>query len=250
MLLALAISNSCQKDDYLKFFDLKYECTKSMEFSCGGITSDQYFKGTINGKEFCVSHSSKYKNLTGIYTGGTTTFPFEFDPNEFGRVGLVFKFQPETTQHPTSSCDGVDMSLAPSIDLWSPYVIDSTIPPMKQLMNEFISTGEKKIRSKDNPNGFMLSINWTCGDTTYYEGFDRRTDCIQGGIGTGIEKLNSKKNRLFISDLKITETLDFYIYDITFEIDAELFSTDKYRNTYHYGQLEDGIFKHRAFIEK
>ncbi|GAB4259597.1 MAG: hypothetical protein Kow0027_27020 [Saprospiraceae bacterium] len=250
IIAALVISNSCQKDDYLEFYDLKYECTKSMKFSCEGITSDQYFKGIINGKEFCVSHGNKYKDLTGFYTGGTTTSPFEFDPSEFGRVGLVFKFEPEVNQNPTTICDGVDMSSVPSINLWSPYVIDSTIPPMKQLMDEFISIGEKKFWTKDDSNGFRFFINWTCGDTTYYEGFDRRTDCIQGGFGTGGKKLNPQKNRIVISDLHITETPDFYIYDITFEINAELFSTDKYRNTYHYGQLEDGIFKHRAFVEK
>ena len=91
IIAALVISNSCQKDDYLEFYDLKYECTKSMKFSCEGITSDQYFKGIINGKEFCVSHGNKYKDLTGFYTGGTTTSPFEFDPSEFGRVGCSMK---------------------------------------------------------------------------------------------------------------------------------------------------------------
>ena len=253
ILLALSISNSCKKDDAHPFYNLQYQCTKALKFSCDGISSDQYFKATIKGQEFCVSDDDLYNNLTTYFTRGTSSYPFEIDPNKFSGVGLSFLFYAKKPEHSTVTCAGVPTNyLIPKIALSTPALesADSTLPAIKTLMDEFISLGEKEWENKENQNGWRLSITWNCGDTTYYAGFDRRTDCIQGWIHNGSTERKNKNDKLVITDLQITETPFYLIYDITIELTVDLYAEDRNGDSFYYGRLKDGVFKHRAIVDK
>jgi hypothetical protein len=142
----------------------------------------------------------------------------------------------------------------PWIFLQTPSIIDTTVHKPSEYFNRFIKKGDLALRDKtiDKTDGFYFSINWQCLPLKAYldeykNTWPPRTPTVGNQITPTTGK--HKKSPVFrISELEITETSDFKIYDITFEISCDLFYGGQEDNFRHYGRLEDGVFKTQVVL--
>lgn len=243
--LLFCIFFSCKKDPFLN--SLK-KCRKEYSFTCTPHQSDFFFSGKIKGEDFCVAPGTNaYEITAGIGTGfATTTEAPALEPG----VTPTFSFF-NFSVTPEDDGSGVTRVLSPWVKIRTPYVRDSLIHPAKEYLERFIKKGNLPLRDidADELEHFYFEIGWNCD---FAEEAARDPDLVSG-VAARLSTINAqlgKDTRFEITELEITETAFALIYDITFEIECDLYWASASEQKIFYGRLEDGVFKTQAIVDK
>ena len=246
---------ACKKELTLDEKSVK-RCKENMEFTCTGPLGDFYFSGKINGEDFCVSadmetlwDSGKPWISNGIWTGTTTpTSDPTLSPGATPFASYyAFSFNP-----PTDNFNGTGLSkeFAPRIEIQTPYILDSIVYPDIEYFKRFIKEGDLVLRSDDTKgatraSGFNFTIGWGCAMLPGYDYYKETRPLAIPQVGIGLTPLTGKQdNAVFrISELTISGVPGYRVYDITFEIECDLYYASANNGHRYYGRLEDGIFK-------
>ena len=232
---------ACKKELTLDEKSQKY-CDENMEFTCTEPLGDFYFSGKINGEDFCVSADvDGYWMQNGIGTGTTTSTS---DPTlspgatPFGSF-YNFGFVPPIIDNRATE------DFAPFVTIWTPFIRDTTIYPDIEYFKRFIKEGDLTLweSDKDRSTGFYFSIAWNCVLLPGYDYYKETRPLAIPVVGNTLTPSFGKQdNAVFrISELKISGVPGFRVYDITFEIECDLYYDGT--NGKYFGRLEDGIFK-------
>ena len=246
MLLSLIslVFITCKKELSLLEKSGKY-CDENMEFTCSETLGDFYFSGKINGEDFCVSADvDGYWMGNGIGTGTTTSTS---DPTLSPGTTPFSSFYGFSFRPPVIDARATE-DFAPFVTIWTPFIRDTTIYPDIEYFKRFVKEGDLELweSDKDRTTGFYFRIAWNCTLLPGYEYYkETRPLAIPGVTVTLSPSTGKQDNAVFrISELKISGVPGYRVYDITFEIECDLYYENSGTNDRrYYGRLEDGIFK-------
>ncbi len=243
---------SCREDLDLYEQSLKY-CKENIEFTCTEPHGEFFFKGKLNGKDFCVSKGvNDYWVLNDI---GTETVTLTSNPVLSPDVTpqssyFNFGFYPPIMDN----WNGILEEFAPSVYIYTPSVLDTTVLKASKYIDKFIQEGNLKLRDKntDKYSGFHFVISWGCVMLPGYEYYLEKDPTRIPVVGEGITPSTGvQKNSVFrVTSFEKKVTPDFIIYDITFEISCDLYYGSDSTDNGYFGRLEDGVFKTQVILSR
>lgn len=243
---------SCNKELDL-YEKTKQHCRENMEFTCAETLGEFYFKGILNGTEFCISKGiNDYWMLNDITTISVTPTENPVLNQEIPIISSFysFGFYPPIKDH----WNGLSEDFSPRVYIQTPYIQDTVIYSPTEYLDRFIKAGDLILRDgdMDEADGFNFQISWGCvllpGYDHYYEE-DPYKIPVAGEIIT--PSRGFQKNSVFrVSEFKKTVLPDFFVYDITFEISCDLYRGSDSTDRKFFGRLEEGEFKTQVLLTR
>lgn len=236
---------SCEKDLNLDERSMLY-CRENIILACSEPKGERFFSGKINGMGFCVSEGVEhYWVQNGILTGFfTSTQNPVLSPGATPAYSAYrFAFYPPVID----GYNGLIKELAPYVQLQTPAIKDSNIMKASEYIEKFIKKGDLKLRSlnADQYSGFDLFIGWRCTMRPGYNYYYQKNPERIPSVGIGLTPWHGLQNDAIfrVSTFEKIETPESVTYNITFEIECDLYYADSDADYAYYGRLTDGIFK-------
>lgn len=234
--------SSCKKLSYAEMDMINYQLAQdSMELDeCMDLAIDFYFKGKINGKEFCYFHGEN--GYRAYSTGGyriitegpeliiSSSGPVDTSSNEGTGVYLVFGLNNEL-QH-----------LQETFLFTTPFFPFNT--SVVDIADSTLKIGTLPLASDVTSiyNGFNLNLKIPYKANPDLDGFT--TFLVESRFG---EQDTSRLEIIFLE--KTEEDDDYVYYDIELEVECNLYHNERYGGGL-YGRLEEGILKMRLKVIK
>ena len=248
----MLLLNSCKKElDYYE--QSRLYCKDGMQFNCTGPLNSHYFKGELNGTEFCVSDSaSGYRALNGV---GTETITSADDPRLLPGAIPTSSFYRISFNPPIKYKQiGIAEDFVPYVYIETPYINDTMVLKASEYIEKFYHAGDLPIRdnAKDKYSGFNFVITWGCVMLPGYQYYHDKNPYQIPSVGELLTPANGKQDNFVfkITELKKTVYQDIITYDITFQISCTLYYGNQKANDNYFGRLEDGIFKTQIILPK
>lgn len=236
LLFLLIIVSSCKEELTIEQESLN-QCRELIEFTCSEITSNSFFSGTMNGIDFCVSDGSDgYSQFNVISRSFTTNTDGGSKSEELS--GFNFGFSPPAV----ASIE----PLKPDVSILTPMVKGAALKP-HEYIDRFVKMGDLELRdkNKDRTSGFTFYIWWGCE----FSDEENRLEYISTSLSTTNSTLSD--NTVFkVVNLKKETLPDFHFYDITFEIECDLYWADIEGEKKKFGRLENGVFKTEVLVPR
>ncbi len=235
---------SC-KEEKDQFEQAREDCREDMTFNCIGVPTEEiYFKAEIDGTEVCIGTTDNtiFYNRNGIGTVSTTSASEPTFTPSAPIFSSFFAFS-------LSSNNGVDrpVDYAPSVDIQTPYIYDTITYPKSYYLDSFLIEGVnlplKDLSSySSKSSGFQFGISWNCEINDYELG--------DASVGVRITPREDDEDAIFmVSNLEKKRKGDTLFYDITFQIEFDLYHFENSRDEPEYfGKLENGEYRTKFTI--
>jgi hypothetical protein len=228
-------------------------CKDRISFTCVEPLGEFYFKGTLNGTEFCVSYGVEdywMQNAVGTETVTSTANP-NLTPDATPQSSFFgFHFFPPIIDN----VNGLSKEFAPSVYIYTPFILDTTVYSAGEYLERFIHQGDLVLRDiyTDKYSGFKFTIAWGCAFLPSYDYYYQKDPSRIPAVGVGLTPSAGKqKDAVFrVTEYTKTVTPDFDIYDITFEIECDLYYGNSSKDRTYFGRLENGVFKTQVVLER
>lgn len=246
-LIFFLILFSCQKEEpTTREISAKY-CHDNMEFTCDDSPDDEiFFKGKINGEEFCVSvPHRRFQALNGVAVTSTTSTDTPILTNDAPIIGSFYSLG----IYPPifDNFNGIVRDFQPFIILETPKIADTTVYTAQTYIEDYLKKGVLPLRTNDGDKAttFDFRIAWSCayrpGYYYYVNKYPGRVPVI--GMGVSPSYGSSPNAQLELIEFIKKETHESIKYFLTFEIECDLYQGNKYYKGDYFGKLEDGVFK-------
>ena len=253
LLLPIALlAVTCSKDrDPIEeaIEESKERCYKDISLTCSGALTNSYFKGKINGQEFCVSADvDGYLSRNGLGTQGIVEVgngPVVIDPQK-DASGYLFTFaiQPRLIQIGDEGALYYEKEFLPGVWINSPIIKSSEAIAPTKLIDSLIFVGDRTLVKEAHflePETFTFVIDWQC-DQLYPNRIPERYNLYEHRVSVGYSPQGRKKeNYTFkIVEFEREEFLFSVKYTVKFNIECDLFNGD---NRKFVGRLTEGEFR-------
>lgn len=237
---------SCKEEELSNVEKSKIYCRENMVFECTNATDltryTSWFKGNLNGDDFCVIDSSnRYKVYYGI--GTETITPAESPVYTPGLTPSASFFGIYFSPPIKNNFAGILEEFKAFVILSTPRLKDTVLEKRSMYIERFLKKGNLNLLTPDTDkySAFDFDISWGCallpGYDYYYNKNEYRIPTVAQHLSP---KYGKQKNVVFrISELH-KEVFDFHTtYDITFDISCSLY----YEDGDYFGELKNGVFK-------
>ena len=228
-------------------------CKEYIEFTCVEPLGEFYFKGALNGTEFCISNgiNDEWMSISVFTETVTSTAKPNLTPDATPQSSFFnFGLYPPIMDN----WNGLMKEFAPYIDIRTPSVLDTTVFSAGEYLERFIKEGDLVLRDiyTDKYSGFKFTIGWGCAFLPSYDYYYQKDPSRIPAVGVGLTPSAGKqKDAVFrVTEYKKTITPDFEILDITFEIECDLYYGNSRKDRTYFGRLENGIFKTQGVLER
>jgi hypothetical protein len=240
-------------------WEVKERCYEGMSFTCNGQLTDTYFKGKINGQEFCVSAGvDRYWARNGRGTQGIAEVvdgKVVIDPQK-GVTGYFFSFAIEP--HPIELGEGdqkgsyYENEFMPAVWIYTPSIQSPDPVAATAILDSFLTVGSKLLEKGgilNEPERFDFLIDWQCGHKidpdwlpNYYSHYRYRVGAAYSSQG------RKKENYTFeVVEYKKEDWGNYFRYIIRFKIECDLFNGD---TKDFVGRLTDGEYRTEFLLQK
>lgn len=247
-LVFFLIFNTSCKEKLTNQEETHQYCIENMVFKCTNEPlGETYFKGKIEGKEFCISTAvdDYYDNNQVIFIAKKSADDPSFTIGDSFESSL---FQLSIYPPQFDVLAGISKDFLPSVTIQTPVIFDSILYKPQYYLDSFLSVGVLVARENlpiviDVPevNGWNFSIDWSCVYLPGYEHYKNISEWYIPVIGEQLTFSRGRQDNLkfSIEKLEISNVGIWINYDITFRIECDLY----YYNGIYYGRLEEGEFK-------
>jgi len=243
---AILLIAACGKEEYNLLKVSEQYCRDNMVFSCEeDPDAEIYFRGKLNGEEFCISvPQGNYFALNDVFTTSTTAVGEEQNAS----TPLTGSFYRMSIRPPIfDNLNGITRDFAPVFTLDSPTIRDSVVYSAEYYLDEYFQEGELPIRKdgEDDTEGFRFFISWSTVLRPGYEHYQRKNPAMIPVAGMGISPTFGPANhaKLELTEMEKRVTPEGYRYYFTFKMDADLFYLCQYFAGDRFGTLADGEFR-------
>lgn len=256
VLLILLIFASCKNEDrpLSTREQTLANCMNDMVFTCDSSDlGNVYFKGKINGQDFCVSYpNNEYWYYNGIATQTVTSVDNPILNSGGSHISTFYdlSISPPIFDHAI----GIPRDFSPRVQISSPSTLDSTAFKGIYYLEKYFKEGNLTMRnpSIDKFNGWDFSISWGCVWIPGYGYYKEKDELNVPFENLWLSPIVESQNDMVfeISNLNIGNDLTNIYYDVTFKIECDLFFRDRIEGKPFYGRLEEGEFRTQIVVEK
>lgn len=249
------VTFSCKQEPETFLEKTYVHCRDNMTFNCTSEPlGDNYFKGKLNGTDFCVSAAvDGYRAFHSIGTEATTSASnLVLSPNT-SPISTFYSFYIIPPQFdPIAS---LSEDFLPFIFIRTPSIPDSTRYSSIYYLDNFIKEGNINLQSLevDKFDGWYFAISWGCVLFPGYNHFKEKNEAEIPVVGESLVPFfDEQEDSTFkISQLNIERDGNLVTYDFIFEIECNLNynSGHPFNPNGKFGKLEDGVFKVKFTIE-
>jgi hypothetical protein len=244
--VALLLISACGKEEYdLRKASEQY-CRDNMVFSCEeDPDAEIYFRGKLNGEEFCISvPQNNYFAHSGVTITATTLIGEEYSAS----TPLTGSFYRMAIRPPIfDNLNGITRDFEPVFTLDSPTINDTVAYAPEYYLDEYFQEGELPIRKdgEASTEGFRFFITWSTVLRPGYEHYKRKDPAMIPVVGMGISPTFGPANhaKLELTEMEKRATPEGFRYYFTFKMDADLFYLCQYFAGDRFGTLADGEFR-------
>lgn len=244
--VAIILISTCGKEEYDVRKASEQYCRDNMVFKCeDDPDAEIYFRGKLNGEEFCISvPQDGYFASNGVATTSTTSVEEGYNAD----TPLTGSFYRMSIRPPIfDNLNGITRDFAPVFTLDSPTINDTVAYAPEYYLDEYFQEGELPIRKdgEANTEGFRFFITWSTVLRPGYDHYQRKDPFMIPVVGMGISPTFGPANhaKLELTEMEKRETLEGVRYYFTFKIEAELFYLCQYFSGDRFGALENGEFR-------
>ena len=244
--VAIVLISACGKEEYDVRKASEQYCRDNMVFKCeDDPDAEIYFRGKLNGEEFCISvPQDGYFASNGVATTSTTSVEEGYNAN----TPLTGSFYRMSIRPPIfDNLNGITRDFAPVFTLDSPTINDTVAYAPEYYLDEYFQEGELPIRKdgEANTEGYRFFITWSTVLRPGYDHYQRKDPFMIPVVGMGISPTFGPANhaKLELTEMEKRETPEGIRYYFTFKIEAELFYLCQYFSGDRFGTLEDGEFR-------
>lgn len=244
-LFCLSVFVNCKKEKLSIRESTLESCQDNMIFSCNHEPhGDFYIKGKIDGEDFCVSKDFGYTASADI---AVTTVTSAQNPVFTPGIGTpVSSFYWFNLSPPVENPDAlIPKDFTPSIQLRTPIVNDSIVYPATYYLDKYMKEGDLLMANKlcmiDETKGFFFGVSWGCKLLGTSYSFDNNST-----VPVWLSPVDNMQDDMTfrISELSVEYFGTYREYDITFEIECDLYYYQAQRkNNKHFGRLTEGVFR-------
>lgn len=242
----ILLISACDKEEYDVRKASEQYCRDNMVFSCeDDPDAEIYFRGKLNGKEFCISiPQGNYFAHSAVATTASTAVDEEYNAN----TPLRGSFYRMAIRPPIfDNLNGITRDFEPVFTLDSPMINDAVVYAPEYYLDQYFQEGELPIRKEgeEATEGFRFFITWSTVLRPGYEHYKRKNPAMIPVVGMSISPTFGPAShaKLELTEMQKRATPEGFRYYFTFKMDAELFYLCQYFAGDRFGTLEDGEFR-------